>query len=38
LLKNNPPELVRLAAERGLKACQAAWISPIRGHLALLSR
>jgi HEAT repeat protein len=24
LLKNNPPELVRLAAERGLKACQAA--------------
>jgi len=22
LLKNNPPELVRLAAERGLKACQ----------------
>ena len=24
LLKNNPPELVRLAAERGLKACQTA--------------
>jgi HEAT repeat protein len=24
LLKSNPPELIRLAAERGLKACQAA--------------
>lgn len=24
LLKSNPPELVRLAAERGLKSCQAA--------------